>query len=94
MAFVDLVSIHPYQSPHATSWPVKGHFAASRRDASTTSHEHNNSVAPAPKITASADLENFDWTEYVDLTYPLAMETVGDPYGKLTWGFGETERCV
>ena len=88
MALVDLNSIHQYQPPHAAGGPVQRRSAASKRGTSTTSHEHNDPVAPAPKSTASAD------RECIDLTDSPAMETVGGPLGEPALGLGEVERCV
>ena len=94
MAFVDLNPIHHYQPPHAISGPIKGRSAASKRGASTISHKHNNFVAPAPKITASADFKHFDLIECVDLTISSAIEAIGDLLGEPVLAFEETKRYV
>ena len=88
MAFVDLESIHQYQPPHVTGGPVQGRSAASKRGASIASQEPNDPGAPAPKTTASADLE------CVDLTDSPAIEIVGGLLDKPALRLGEVERCV
>lgn len=83
MAFVNFKAIHHFQPPHSASRPLtarsKGLSTAGKRVASTVSNEQYNSMAPAPKITTSADLENCDMIDCVDLTFLLPTEIVDDP---------------
>ena len=92
MASVTLDAIYLSQPPPSTGRHLKarseGRSTAWKRGASALSKERRNSMASALKISTNADLGNC-----VDLTSPLPIESVGDPFGEPAMGFGGTENA-
>lgn len=68
MTFVSLDSIHHYQPPSSAFQPVQRRSASSKRRASTVSSTHKDYEAGAPKVALGVRFEDFDMTEYIDLT--------------------------
>jgi len=101
MAFVNLDSIHQYQPPpivaqpvqrHSASMPLQGRSEVWNRGASTVSSGYNKSVGLASNSTTSANLQDSNAIEYVDLTTSLPMETL-DPSREPALGFGGMENA-
>jgi len=101
MAFVNLDPIHHYQLPataaqpaqrHSASQPLKGRSGVWNRGASTVSSGHNKSVGLTANITTSANLQDSNAIEYVDLTTSLPTETP-DPFREPALDFGGMENA-
>jgi len=77
--FVSLDSIHHYQPPSSAFQPVQRRSASSKRRASTVSSTHKDYEAGAPKVALGVRFEDFDMTEYIDLTASPRQTFLIDP---------------